>query len=138
MVEAEVRHVLQEEFARTVGDVSRRTRLGLGACGGMRCAARCGAIVAEEIGHDPADGMRQALRFLHMQARTRVCALGPEQARQEAIAIAHMRSQMGITGKPSLQAHEERTSLVSEAPRSEDPPVASSRPPAVTMDEVGT
>ena len=103
VLEAEVRHVLQTEFAHSVADVSRRTRLGLGACGGMRCAARCGAIVAEETGMDPIDGMRQALRFLAQKSRTRVCALGPEQARQEALAIASVRAQMGIAGEVSLQ-----------------------------------
>lgn len=138
VLEAEVRHVLQHEFARTVADVSRRTRLGLGACGGMRCAARCGAIVAEEIGYDPADGMRQALTFLHRQARTRVCALGPDQARQEALAIAEVRAQMGITGQASLQAHDQRQALVSEAPASDGPVVASSRPPPAVIDEVGS
>ena len=39
VIEAEVRYVLQHELARDVAGVSRRTRLGLGACGGMRCAA---------------------------------------------------------------------------------------------------
>jgi glycerol-3-phosphate dehydrogenase len=109
----------------------------------MRCAARCGAIVAEEIGYDPADGMRQALGFLHKQARTRVCALGPDQARQEALVIASVRSQMGITGRASLHAHERREALVSEAPESESPVVASSRPPgavttARTEEKVGS
>lgn len=138
VIEAEVRHVLSEEFARTVDDVSRRTRLGLGACGGMRCAARCGAIVAEEVGYDPADGMRQALRFLHKRARARTCALGPEQARQEALCIASVRSQMGITGQASLGSHERREQLVSEAPESEVPVVASSRPPPVATEKVGS
>ena len=43
---AEIRYVIDQELASNVEDVSRRTRLGLGACGGMRCAARCGRIVA--------------------------------------------------------------------------------------------
>jgi glycerol-3-phosphate dehydrogenase len=71
----------------------------------MRCAARCAAIVAEERGLSPSEGVRQALQFLHRQARTRVCALGPEQARQEALAIASVRSQLGIVGQSSLRAH---------------------------------
>ena len=54
VLEAEVRHVVAHELARDVDDVARRTRLGLGACGGMRCAARCGQIVAEELGLAPA------------------------------------------------------------------------------------
>ena len=85
----------------------------------MRCAARCGALVAEERGLAPEEGMRQALTFLHRQARMRVCALNPEQARQEAIAIASLRSQMGIVGRRSLQAHQaDDDLLVTEAPKS--------------------
>jgi glycerol-3-phosphate dehydrogenase len=129
VIEAEVRHVIQHEFARSVADVSRRTRLGLGACGGMRCAARCGAIVAEELGAMPSEGMRQALRFLHQQARTRVCALGPEQARQEAMAIASVRAQMGILGQTSVVAPAEREGLVATAGATPEPAVASSRAP---------
>jgi glycerol-3-phosphate dehydrogenase len=96
VIEAEVRYVLENELARTVADVARRTRLGLGACGGMRCAARCGQIVAQELQLPPRDGLRQALRFLEKQAQSRVVGLGPEQARQEAIAIAGVRAEIGI------------------------------------------
>ncbi len=95
VTEAEVRHVVQEEGARTIDDVSRRTRLGLGACGGMRCAARCAQIVAEELELTPADALTQAKRFLVRQGKARVVALGPEQARQEALHLAHVRATMG-------------------------------------------
>lgn len=96
VIEAEVRYVLRNELARSVADVSRRTRLGLGACGGMRCAARCGQLVAQELGLPPREGMRQALTFLTQKAQTRSVALGPEQARQEALAIASVRSELGL------------------------------------------
>ena len=95
VLEAEIRHAVTHEMARTVDDVARRTRLGLGACGGMRCAARCGQIVAEETGSSPLEGLRQARAFLERQAKTRVVAMGPEQARQEALALAQMRSVLG-------------------------------------------
>ena len=95
VLEAEVRHVLHEEFASTVDDVARRTRLGLGACGGMRCALRCGQIVAQETGISQREGKRQALRFLTRQRTLRAPALGPEQARQEVLAIAHLAAQVG-------------------------------------------
>jgi glycerol-3-phosphate dehydrogenase len=98
VLEAEVRHAIKDEMARTVDDVARRTRLGLGACGGMRCAARCGQIVAEELGLPPREGLDQARHFLEHQARTRIVALGPDQARQEALALAHMRSTLGTKG----------------------------------------
>lgn len=96
VIEAEVRYVVREEHPRTVADVARRTRLGLGACGGMRCAARCGQIVAEELGLPPREGLRQAARFLVQRAGARVVALGPDQARQEALAIASARSELGL------------------------------------------
>jgi glycerol-3-phosphate dehydrogenase len=96
VLEAEVRHVVREEMARDVHDVARRTRLGLGACGGMRCAARCGQIVAQERGLPPAEGLRMARDFVTRQTSTRIVALGPEQARQEALALAHLRSSLGV------------------------------------------
>lgn len=96
VIEAEVRYVLEHELARDVASVARRTRLGLGACGGMRCAARCGQIVAEELELSPGEGLSQAMRFLQRQALTRSVALGPEQARQEALAIASVRAEMGV------------------------------------------
>ena len=114
VLEAEVRYAVKHELARTVADVSRRTRLGLGACGGMRCAARCGQIVAEEQGLSPREGLRQASSFLLHQAAMRAPALGPEQARQEALAMASMRAELGVdaddpeevaaTAKSSIEA----------------------------------
>lgn len=95
VIEAEVRYVVEHEWARTVDDVSRRTRLGTGACGGMRCAARCGAIVAEMVGEAPSSGRSMALRFLQQAAKRRAPAIGPLQARQEALALAVVRSALG-------------------------------------------
>jgi glycerol-3-phosphate dehydrogenase len=89
---AEIVHAVKHEHARTVEDVARRTRLGLGACGGMRCAERCGQIVARELELKPSEGRAQAHAFLVKQAKMRAPALGPEQARQEALAIAAMRA----------------------------------------------
>jgi len=107
VLEAEVRYCLGHELARSVADISRRTRLGLGTCGGMRCAARCGLIVAAELGLPPAEGLGQARRFVLAQARARSVALGPSQARQEALAIASLREQLGIAGEQG-EAFEEQ------------------------------
>jgi glycerol-3-phosphate dehydrogenase len=95
VLEAEVRYAVECEMARTVDDVARRTRLGLGACGGLRCAARCGQIVAETRELPPAEGRSMALAFLARQARTRVVAMGPQQAQQEALLLAHVRASLG-------------------------------------------
>ncbi len=96
VTEAEIRYCVENEFAHTVDDVARRTRLGLGACGGLRCAARCGRIVAEMTGRSPEAGLGLALRFLESAARRRAAALGPEQARQEAFAMASLRAELGV------------------------------------------
>ena len=94
VIEAEVRYVCHAELAQTVDDVARRTRIGLGACGGMRCAAACGQIVAEELELAPSEGRAMARDLLVRLARSRVVALGPEQAMQDALLLAHARASM--------------------------------------------
>jgi len=95
VTEAEIRYVVDNECAVTVDDVSRRTRLGLGACGGMRCALRCGRIVADAIGASPEHGTRLSLEFLQSASRRRLAALNPFQARQEALSLASLRAELG-------------------------------------------
>jgi glycerol-3-phosphate dehydrogenase len=97
VTEAEIRHVVAHEWARTVDDVARRTRLGLGACGGLRCAARCGVIVAEMTEQSPAAARRLALDFLRTAARRRMPVLGPEQAVQEALQYASVQASLGFS-----------------------------------------
>jgi glycerol-3-phosphate dehydrogenase len=106
---AEVKHAIFAEGARTVDDVARRTRLGFGACGGMRCAVRCGQVVADAQQLSPRAGLDQARAFLERQARTRVVALGPDQARQEALAFAHLRASVGMRSSVDGESGEPTT-----------------------------
>jgi glycerol-3-phosphate dehydrogenase len=99
VTEAEIRYVVEHEFAHDVNDVARRTRLGLGACGGMRCALRCGRIVADATGRSPEAGQNMALDFLVHGARRRSAAVGPAQARQEALSLAALQAEIG-SGSP--------------------------------------
>lgn len=92
---AEIRYVIDQELATSVHDVSRRTRLGLGACGGLHCAVRCGRIVADATGKSPAEGLTMALDFLKTAARRRSSALSSAQARSEALALASLRAELG-------------------------------------------
>jgi glycerol-3-phosphate dehydrogenase len=92
---AEVRYVVDQELATDVEQVSRRTRLGLGACGGMRCAVRCGRIVADATGQSPQQGFAMALGFLRASARRRSAAIGSAQARAEALALGSLRAELG-------------------------------------------
>jgi glycerol-3-phosphate dehydrogenase len=95
VTEAEIRYVVEHELCWTVDDVARRTRLGLGSCGGMRCAARCGQIVAQMTDRSPAEGRRLAMDFLSGAIKRRLAVIGPEQARQEALALAVLGSELG-------------------------------------------
>lgn len=105
---AEVRYVIDQELATDVDDVSRRTRLGLGACGGMRCALRCGRIVADATGKSPREGLGMALRFLHGAARRRSAAIGGMQARSEALALASLRAELGSLADEAAEDGEPR------------------------------
>lgn len=115
VLDVEVRHSIQQEWARSVDDISRRTRLGLGPCGGMRCALECGRILAEERSLSPEQGRDSAARFLRSAFRKRLVAMGPEQAVAESLSVAHMAAQAGIDlteadGLPAqLALHETRT-----------------------------
>jgi len=98
VLEAEIRYVFEHELARTVDDVARRTRLGLGSCGGMRCASRCGAVLARLFGQSPAYGRELARQFLSESVARRLPAAGPQQARQEALGLAVWRAELGMRG----------------------------------------
>lgn len=98
---AEVRHAVRHEWARSVDDVSRRTRLGQGQCGGMGCALECGRIVAEERGMSPQEGLESASSFLRGALTRRLPAVGPQQARQEVLAASHLYAQAGIRSEGS-------------------------------------
>ncbi|MCB9506198.1 MAG: glycerol-3-phosphate dehydrogenase/oxidase [Myxococcales bacterium] len=67
VTEAELRHCIRTEHVRTLDDLKRRCRLGLGADGGARAAGRAAQILCEELGLSDADAAPQARAFL--QAR---------------------------------------------------------------------
>lgn len=105
VIEAEVRHAVREEGARDVADVARRTRLGLGSCGGMRCAHRCAQIVAGERHLPPSAAHAMAAEFLVQRFRARAPALDAAQARVEEIAIAkHLEGGLGPAAVRALHA----------------------------------
>jgi hypothetical protein len=61
----------------------------------MRCALRCGRIVADATGQSPDAGQRLALEFLAQGARRRSAAIGVTQARQEALALSVLQAETG-------------------------------------------
>jgi glycerol-3-phosphate dehydrogenase len=90
VLEAEVRHAVKNEWAQTLGDVMRRTRLGTGPCGGVSCAHRAAQVLARELGRDAAWAAQEAERFLAQRFRSRRPALAGFQARAEALGSAFL------------------------------------------------
>ena len=107
VMEAEVRHAVRAEAARDVADVARRTRLGLGSCGGMRCAHRCAQIVAHERGLSPSAAHRMAARFLVDRWQRRVVALDGIDVRQEELALGRWMGACGLGARHAGEALEE-------------------------------
>jgi len=50
---AEIHYVIHNEMAKTIGDISRRTRLAMGPCQGMDCLNPASAILSDEIKSNP-------------------------------------------------------------------------------------
>jgi glycerol-3-phosphate dehydrogenase len=85
VLEAEVRHAARRETARTLADVMRRTRLGAGPCGGIRCALPAALVLAEETGRDATWARAEARRFLEARARSRRAVVDGDEYRMDAI-----------------------------------------------------
>lgn len=59
VLEAELRFVIRQEHARTLGDLQRRTRLSLGPCQGLRCWMGAAHILSEELSLKPSQVLSQ-------------------------------------------------------------------------------
>jgi glycerol-3-phosphate dehydrogenase len=92
----EIHNAVKQEWAFDVDSVARRTRLGLGSCGGLHCAARCGAIVADLLEQSPACGRRMAYDFLERSAKHRSSVVRGTQLKNEAVAFAYRQSLLAI------------------------------------------
>ena len=88
VMEAEIRHAVHLEHARDVCDVGRRTGLGHGPCGGMRCAHRAAEIVRIERALPPSEAHAMTRRFLAERWSARAPALDATTLAQEELAHA--------------------------------------------------
>ena len=85
---AEVLHCIENEEVRRLSDLSRRCRLGLGPCAGLRCARPAAALYARVRDLDGESARAEALDFLQALWRRRRPVLDDEQLRQEALLRA--------------------------------------------------
>jgi glycerol-3-phosphate dehydrogenase len=99
----EIEHAVEHEWAFDVDSVARRTRLGLGSCGGIRCAARCGALVAQLTERSPEAGRAMAHDFLRRAERQRASIVRGTQAKVECVARQVRLSLAGSVPNPEAQ-----------------------------------
>lgn len=85
VTEAEVRWCIRNEWARTLDDLRRRTKLGAGPCQGMACAWKAAAILADELGLSPGETMRDMGSFLELGRAERAPILRGGQMAQEEL-----------------------------------------------------
>jgi glycerol-3-phosphate dehydrogenase len=83
--EAEVRFATRKLFARTLDDLRRRTRLGMGPCQGSTCAPRAAALMADELGLDPERASSLLREFLLERRKGRLAVMGHGGAAQEEL-----------------------------------------------------
>jgi glycerol-3-phosphate dehydrogenase len=85
---AEVDYTVRCEWARTLDDVRRRTRLGMGPCQGSHCTGAAAGFIAGASSASTAHAHADLLEFLQSRWRGRVPVLEGEQLRQEELQRA--------------------------------------------------
>lgn len=85
VTEAELRYVIREEWAKTLADLRRRTRLGTGPCQGMNCNYKAAAILGEELNLSIEETYQQVVEFLQERWKGKYPVLKGEQLVQEEL-----------------------------------------------------
>lgn len=91
----EIRYAVEIEHARTLEDISRRTRLALGPCGGMDCALGAALIAGRILEWTPERIRAEAAALIRARARSRAPGITATQARVEEITAATLTNTLG-------------------------------------------
>ena len=88
VIEAEIRYAIRNEWAKTIPDLRRRTRLGTGSCQGRRCTVRAAYILGEELGLDT-DGIKASVEgFIKERWKGKAPILADKQLAEEELNLA--------------------------------------------------
>ena len=83
VIAAELRYCIRHEWAITLMDLMRRTRLAAGSCQGSCCAMRAGIILGQELQLQPHEVYKQVKDFLNELWKARAPILGGFQLAEE-------------------------------------------------------
>jgi glycerol-3-phosphate dehydrogenase len=85
VTEAEIRYVIRHEWAKTLDDIRRRTRLGTGPCQSARCNFKAAVILAEETGMSAEEVWSASAAFLQQRWKGKFPILRGDQIAQEEL-----------------------------------------------------
>ena len=85
IIEAEIRYAVRREWACTLADVRRRTRLGTGPCQGCRCTQKAALILAEELKLEARQVRKHINEFLGERWRGKAPILSGDHLAQEEL-----------------------------------------------------
>jgi glycerol-3-phosphate dehydrogenase len=85
VTEAEIRYSVRHEWVRTLDDLRRRNRLGMGPCQGFHCTKLAANVLADELDRSAACTHADVLDFLQSRWKGRFTWLRGAQLRQEEL-----------------------------------------------------
>ena len=85
MIDAELNYAVEHEFARTLSDVRRRTRLTQGPCQGTNCLQASSSVLASLQGKSPKEHSDMTKDFMREWWWNRACVLNANQFKQEEL-----------------------------------------------------
>lgn len=88
VLECEIRHAVRHEWARTLGDLRRRTRFSIGPCEGTRCFMMGAQILGEELGWSAKETFEQLKAFMTKSWKGRAPILDGVSLQQEELCSA--------------------------------------------------
>jgi len=107
VTEAEIRYAITREWARTLDDLRRRTRLGMGPCQGCHCTKVAAGVLVDERDEPAKRGHQEVSDFLQERWKGREPVLVGTQLRQEELLRA---CYVGVGGyhNPALEKVSQR------------------------------
>lgn len=86
VLEAEIRYVIRHEWVRTLDDLRRRARIGMGPCQGFGCSEQAAAVLGLELDRAPAEVLADLERFRQQRWKGQAGALAGDQLRQQELS----------------------------------------------------
>ncbi|HCU26050.1 MAG TPA: FAD-dependent oxidoreductase [Deltaproteobacteria bacterium] len=86
VLECELRYAVRHEWARSPGDLRRRTRYSIGPCQGTRCSMMGAQILGEELNWSPEEVFRQLRSFEEKSWHGRAPILDNVSVQEEELA----------------------------------------------------